>query len=128
MPPKSTYLPARGYTRDAEADAGEPGRGREESEQGHAIAHEVDGEVTFPRCEHVEGLAEGELAHDVEGEVVEPGCYVQWRTQTLGYGRCEERGVMVYLWFVLVQGFGAEPVVPNAAALVVGCLVAGGYD
>lgn len=35
--------------------------------------------VAFPRREHVEGLAEGELAHEVEGEVVEPGCYVYRR-------------------------------------------------
>ena len=78
--PDEHGFPARGYAGDAEADAGEPGGGCEESEQGHAVVHEVDGEVTFSCCEHVEGLAEGELAHDVEGEVVEPGCYVHWRT------------------------------------------------
>lgn len=58
--------------------------------------------MAFSGCEHVEGLAEGELAHQVEGEVVEPGCYIQRRTQAMGYRRCEKRGVMVYLWFVLV--------------------------
>ena len=35
---------------------------------------------------------------------------------------------MVYLWFVLIQGFGTEAIVPNSAALVVKCLVTGGYD
>lgn len=35
---------------------------------------------------------------------------------------------MVYLWFVLVEGFGAEAMVPDAAALVVERLVAGGYN
>ena len=35
---------------------------------------------------------------------------------------------MVYLWFILVKGFGAKAVVPDAAALVVGRLVAGGDD
>ena len=58
--------------------------------------------MAFARCEHVEGFAEGELAHEVEREVVEPGCYIQWRTQTLGNRRDEKRGVMVYLWFVLI--------------------------
>lgn len=54
----------------------EPGRRREETQERHAVAHQVDGEVAFPRREHVEGLAEGELALEVEGEVVELGCYV----------------------------------------------------
>ena len=35
---------------------------------------------------------------------------------------------MVYLWFVLVQSFGAETMVPDSAALVVESFVAGGYD
>ena len=35
---------------------------------------------------------------------------------------------MVYLWFVFVQSFGAEALVPDSAALVVQCFVAGGYD
>lgn len=35
---------------------------------------------------------------------------------------------MVYLWFVLVQSFGAEAVVPDSAALVVEGSAAGGYD
>lgn len=121
-------LPAGRYAGDAEADSCEPGRGREEAEKGHAVVHQVDGEMTLPRCEHVEGLAEGELAHEVEGEVVEPGCHIQWSTQTLGYRRREKRGVMVYLWFVLIKCFGAEAMVPDAATLVVKCLVAGGDD
>lgn len=35
---------------------------------------------------------------------------------------------MIYLWFVLVQSFGAEALVPNSTALVVQYLIAGGYD
>ena len=35
---------------------------------------------------------------------------------------------MVHLWFVLVQGFGAEAVVPDPAALVVEGFIARGYD
>ena len=100
--PDEHGFPAGRYAGDAEAYPCEPGRGREDAEEGHAVAHEADGEMWFSRCEHVEGLAEGELAHDVEGEVVEPGCHIQWRTQTLGYCRCEERGVTVYLRFVLI--------------------------
>lgn len=121
-------FPARCYAGDAEAYSCEPGRGREETEEGHAVAHQVNGEMTFSAREHVEGFAEGELAHEVEGEVVEPGCYIQWRAQTLGYRRCEKSGVMVYLWFVLVESFGAEAVVPDSAPLVVKCFVAGRYD
>lgn len=100
--PYEHRFPAGSHAGDAEADPGEPGHGREETEKRHPIAHQVDGEMTFSGCEHVEGFAEGELAHEVEGQVVEPGCYIQWRTQTLGYGGREDRGVMVYLRFVLV--------------------------
>lgn len=35
---------------------------------------------------------------------------------------------MVDLWFVLVQSLRAEALVPDSTALVVQCLVAGGYD
>ena len=88
--PDEHGLPAGGHAGDAEANAGEPGRGREDAEQRHAVAHQVDGEVGFAGGEHVEGFAEGELTHEVEGEVVEPGCDVHGRAQALGYGRCEE--------------------------------------
>ena len=74
--PDEHGLPARGYAGDAEADSCEPGGGREEAEERHTVAHQIDGEMSFPCREHVEGLAEGELAHDVEGEVVEPGCHI----------------------------------------------------
>ncbi len=59
---------------------------------------------------------------------MEPGCYIQWCAQTLGYGRCEQRGVVIYLRFVLVKSFGAEALVPNSAPLVVKGFVAGGND
>lgn len=39
---------ARGHAGDAEADAGEPGGPREETQERHAVAHQVDGEVAFP--------------------------------------------------------------------------------
>ena len=35
---------------------------------------------------------------------------------------------MVYLWFVLVESFGAEALVPDSATLVVEGFVAGGDD
>ena len=35
---------------------------------------------------------------------------------------------MVYLWFVFVESFGAEALVPDSATLVVKCFVASGYD
>ena len=35
---------------------------------------------------------------------------------------------MVHLWFVSMQSFGAEALVPESATAVVKCLVAGGYD
>lgn len=74
--PDEHGFPARGDAGDAEADPCEPGRGREEAEERHTVAHQVDGEMPFPRREHVEGPAERELAHDIEGEVVEPGCHI----------------------------------------------------
>lgn len=70
-------FPAGSYAGNTEAYPCEPGRGREETEKGHSIAHQIDGEMSFSGCEHIEGLAERELAHKVKGEVVEPGRYIQ---------------------------------------------------
>ena len=84
--------------------------------------------MAFPCCQHVERIAKGELAHDVKGEVMEPRRYIHGRAQTLGYRRCQEGCVMVYLWFVLAKSFGSETLIPDSAALIVGCSVAGGYD
>ena len=64
--PHKHRFPARSYAGDAETYPCEPGRGGEETKKRHAVTHQVDGKMTLPRCQHVEGLAEGELAHDVE--------------------------------------------------------------
>ena len=126
--PDKHGFPARGHPGNAEADSSKPRGGAEETKQGHAVLHQVNGEMAFARREHVEGLAEGELAHEVKGEVVEPGCHVHRCAKTLGYGRCKKRSVMVYLRFVFVESLGAEALIPNPAALVVKDLVAGGND
>ena len=35
---------------------------------------------------------------------------------------------MVYLWFVSIESFGAEALVPDSAAMIMRGFVAGGYD